>query len=101
MVFFGWIAEIGTVAPAIGFLGGMCMWLYIVFETFGGEAAGHARKLVSPASIQAFNYLRLIVGIGWIIYPAGFAYTYFGGGVHSESGVNALDVTYNLADFVN
>jgi len=103
MVAFGWLGEINVMQKLVAFCLGMVCWLYIVFETFSGEAAGYAAKLTSPASKQAFNSLRAIVSVGWIIYPAGYAFTYF---LSPEGGPSAfqmgtLNMVYNLADLVN
>ena len=46
---------------------------------------------------KAFNYLRLIVLIGWSIYPLGYVFGYLTGGIDS----NSLNFIYNFADFVN
>ena len=45
----------------------------------------------------AFSALRIIVTIGWAIYPLGYVFGYLTGGVDAES----LNVIYNLADFIN
>ena len=45
----------------------------------------------------AFGALRVIVTIGWAIYPLGYVFGYLAGGV--DSGM--LNLIYNLADFVN
>jgi len=106
MVMFGWLAEIDVMAKTVGFALGMACWLYIVYETFAGEAAMYASKLTSQASKDAFNYIRLIVAVGWTIYPLGFAIAYIIPGTlfrpHEEGPpYNPLNVLYNLADLVN
>jgi len=106
MVMFGWLAEIDVMAKVVGFALGCACWLYIVYETFAGEAAMYASKLTSQASKDAFNYIRLIVAVGWTIYPLGFAIAYIIPGTiirpHEEGPpYNPLNVLYNLADLVN
>jgi bacteriorhodopsin len=106
MVMFGWLAEIDVMAKVVGFALGCACWLYIVYETFSGEAAMYAAKLTSQASKDAFNYIRLIVAVGWTIYPLGFAIAYIIPGTlirpHEEGPpYNPLNVLYNLADLVN
>merc|ERR1712032_611270 len=55
-------------------------------------------NLILKAAKQSFNNMRVIVSLGWAIYPAG----YFLGQVNnSASAAQALNVTYNIADFVN
>ena len=39
MVIFGWLAEIDIQDKVSGFLCGCACWLYIVYETFSGEAS--------------------------------------------------------------
>ncbi len=46
---------------------------------------------------RGFFWLRLIVTVGWAIYPLGNFLTSFSG--FEDAG--ALNVTYNLADFLN
>ena len=41
--------------------------------------------------------MRLIVTVGWSIYPLGYLFGYLLGAVSDT----ALNVTYNIADFVN
>jgi len=38
MVAFGWLAEIDLMQKVVGFALGMACWLYIVYETYSGEA---------------------------------------------------------------
>jgi bacteriorhodopsin len=108
MVFFGWLAEINVMAKLVGFLLGMASWIYILYEVFQGEAAACAAK-ISPersASLAAFNTLKMIVSVGWSIYPIGFAIAYLcffdqPAGVLSGLAMAALNITYNLADLIN
>jgi len=106
MVMFGWLAEIDVLAKVVGFSLGCAGWLYIVYETFSGEAAAYAAKLQKQASRDAFNYIRLIVSVGWTIYPLGFAIAYIipGNTIRPDGEgppYNPLNVLYNLADLVN
>ena len=67
----------------------------IIWEIFGGEASKAAD---ANAGVKAaFNALRLIVLVGWAIYPLGYIFGYMMGSVDSGS----LNIIYNLADFVN
>jgi len=75
---------------------GFASWGYIIYEVFAGEASEISATQGTAASQRAFNALRLIVTVGWVIYPLGYLYGYAGGG-----DVDALNIIYNLADFVN
>jgi len=97
MLAFGYAGESGAINAWIGFFFGMCGWAFILFEIFAGESSAGAGKC-SDAVKQSFNNMRIIVSVGWAIYPAG----YFLGQVNRTQGAaQALNVTYNIADFVN
>merc|ERR1712028_300211 len=66
---------------------------------FAGESAkASGASNVSKAVQESFNNMRIIVSLGWAIYPAG----YFLGQINDSAGATqALNVTYNIADFVN
>merc|ERR1719163_2331584 len=80
----------------IGFIGGMCGWFFILAEIFAGEAGGMAGQC-SEAVATSFKNMRLIVTLGWSIYPLGYLFGYLLGSVSDD----ALNITYNIADFVN
>ncbi len=80
MLVAGYLGEIGSVNVWVGFVIGMLGWLYIIYEIFAGEASQINASKGSAASQKAFNALRLIVTIGWAIYPIGYVVGYTGGG---------------------
>jgi bacteriorhodopsin len=88
---------------------GTAAWLYIIFEIFAGEASKINAAQGTLASKKAFNALRLIVTLGWSIYPLGYVYGYIGGTEIDANGLvvlpqaraELLNIIYNLADFVN
>jgi bacteriorhodopsin len=96
MLVAGYLGEIGSVNVWVGFIVGMLGWLYIIYEIFAGEASQINASKGTAASQRAFNALRLVVTIGWAIYPIGYVVGYTGGG--SAEGINII---YNLADFIN
>merc|ERR1712050_362217 len=67
MLLFGYLGEIAVVPKLIGFIFGICGWIFILFETFAGEAGGTAKDC-SEAVSSAFSNMRLIVTVGWAIY---------------------------------
>ena len=86
MIVFGWMAEIDLLAKLVGFSGGMVCWLYILYEIFAGEASACAQNLIKNRAAQsAFNTLRLIVSVGWCIYPIGFGNSGFFHGSESAN----------------
>ena len=97
MLVFGYVGETGALNVTLAFVIAMAAWLYIVYEIFAGEASKANASSGNAAGQAAFNALRLIVTVGWAIYPLGYAIGYFGGGVDA----GALNLIYNVADFVN
>jgi bacteriorhodopsin len=96
MLFFGYLGEIYLLPAMVGFIGGLCGWFFILFEIFMGEAGGTAGDC-SEAVKTSFNNMRLIVTLGWSIYPLGYLFGYLLGAVDETF----LNVLYNIADFVN
>ena len=95
MVIGGYLGEAGYLSPMIGFIIGMIGWAVIIYEIFGGEASKAASATASVKS--AFNAMRIIVLVGWAIYPLGYVFGLMMGSVD----VNTLNGVYNIADFVN
>merc|ERR1712194_926704 len=81
-----------------GFVVGMLGWGVILYEIFAGEAGTVAFDASMNKYVQqSFSTMRLIVTAGWSIYPLGYFFGYLMGSVDDE----ALNLVYNLADFVN
>ena len=95
MLVFGFLGEATLLPYWPAFAIGMAGWLYIIYEIFAGEASQISAANGTAASQTAFNALRLIVTVGWAIYPIGYI---LGAG---EGGAAGLNLIYNLADFVN
>merc|ERR1719387_2555237 len=94
-----WRLMLGTVAMlAFGYLGesgGMNPWLgFFVGEA--GKAASAADK-ANPFIKSSYDTMRLIVTVGWSIYPLG----YFFGYLLRQWGDSPCNFTYNIADFIN
>jgi bacteriorhodopsin len=97
MLIGGYLGEAGYINALLGFIIGMAGWLYILYEVFSGEAGKAAAKSGNKGLSTAFGAMRMIVTIGWAIYPLGYVFGYLTGGVDAAS----LNVIYNLADFIN
>ena len=97
MLIGGYLGEAGYIQEFVGFIIGMAGWIYILFEIFSGEAGRAAAKGGNRAVATCFGAMRMIVTIGWAIYPLGYVFGYLAGGIDS----NTLNIIYNLADFVN
>jgi bacteriorhodopsin len=97
MLVGGYLGEAGYINSMLGFIIGMAGWIYILYEIFSGEAGKAAAKSGNKALVTAFGAMRMIVTVGWAIYPLGYVFGYLTGGVDA----NSLNVIYNLADFIN
>ena len=97
MLIGGYLGEAGYINATLGFIIGMAGWVYILYEVFSGEAGKAAAKSGNKALVTAFGAMRMIVTVGWAIYPLGYVFGYLTGGVDA----NSLNVVYNLADFIN
>ncbi len=97
MVFVRYLGEAEYMHATLAFLIGLVFWLYILGELYFGqmdEAVG--ASLAVPVQ-RGYFWLRLIMTIGWAIYPLGNFLTSFGGYVDT----GAISVAYNLAEILN
>ena len=92
-----YLGEAGFTHAALSFLIGIVGWLYILGECFFGRMNEIVDSSDDEALQRGYFWLRLIVTIGWAIYPLSDFIVNFAGG--ADGGGRA--VAYNLADFIN
>jgi len=98
MLACGYCGEIKAFPAWPAFAGGLAGWGFILFEIFAGEAGGKVKDgACSEAVATSFNNMRMIVTVGWSIYPLGYLFGYLLGSVSEVY----LNVIYNIADMVN
>ncbi|MBX6321363.1 MAG: bacteriorhodopsin [Rhodospirillaceae bacterium] len=97
MILTRYMGEVRFMNPTLGFLIGIAAWLYILGEVFFGRLGDISAKSGDDITQTAFFWLRLIVTIGWAVYPLCNFIASFAGGVDEGK----LSIVYNLADFVN
>jgi bacteriorhodopsin len=97
MLIGGYLGEAGYIQAFVGFIILIAGWIYILFELFSGEAGKAASKGGNRPLSNAFAAMRMIVTIGWAIYPLGYLFGFLSNGINP----NTLNIIYNLADFVN
>jgi len=98
MLAFGYIGETTPGFEWPGFILGMCGWGFILYEIFAGESSTASKDpKVSEAVRKSFGNMRIIVSLGWSIYPLG----YFLGFLTGVASAVFLNVVYNIADLVN
>ena len=86
--------------PIVGlmsFLIGIVFWLYILGELYFGQMDEAVSGAENDAMQRGYFWLRIIVTVGWAIYPLGSFIVSFT--AYVDDG--RLSLTYNLADFVN
>jgi len=97
MLIGGYLGEAGYIPATLGFVIFMAGWIYVLYEIFSGEAGKAAAKSGNKSFSTAFSALRMIVTLGWAIYPLGYVFGNLTGGIDE----NSLNVIYNLSDFIN
>ena len=97
MVIGGYLGEAEIWPKMLGFVIWIAGWIYVLYEIFSGEAGRSAAKSGNKSFATAFSALRMIVTIGWAVYPLGYVFGTVTGGVDA----NSLNVIYNLADLIN
>ena len=97
MLASGYAGEAKFVAPMAGFVFGMAGWGFILFEIFMGPAGQAAGQQSNKYVQSSFNTMRVIVTVGWSIYPMGHFFGFLLGQVNAD----LLNLVYNLADFAN
>jgi bacteriorhodopsin len=74
----------------------MAFWLYVLGEMYFGAMSDAVRRSSRPIRLGYF-WVRLILTIGWAIYPI----LHFVDVVIGAGHVPGVIVLYTLADFVN
>jgi sensory rhodopsin len=92
-----YMGEVDFMNPTLGFLIGIAGWLYILGEIFFGRLSEINTKSANETVRTGFFWLRLIVTVGWAVYPLCNFVASFAGGVDE----GRLSIVYNLADFIN
>jgi sensory rhodopsin len=97
MVFVRYLGEADYMNATLAFLIGLVFWLYVLGELFFGRMDDAVREAEGDHVRRGYFWLRLIVTIGWAIYPLGNFLTAFAG----IPDTGALSIAYNLADILN
>ena len=90
MILFGFLGETKIMNRMQAFALGMVFWLYIIYELFYGEASELMNETSDESVKFTFKWLRIIVTLGWSIYPIGYLLNNYN-----------MNLVYNLGDFVN
>ena len=98
MLVGGLLGEMGTINEVVGFVIGMIGWLYVIYLIFAGGAAKASSESGNQAVQSAFNSMKLIVLVGWAIYPIGYI---IGNMIDVTNGTQTMNIIYNFADLIN
>ena len=97
MVLARYMGETDLLYPTLGFLIGLILWLYVLGELYFGRMAEiNAQSASDPVRLGYF-WLRLVVTVGWALYPLSYLIVRLGNG----ADVTKMSVIYNLADLIN
>jgi sensory rhodopsin len=97
MVLARYMGEMDLLYPTLGFLIGLILWLYLLGEAYFGRMAEINAESGSDPVRLGFFWMRLILTIGWALYPLAYLIVRLGNG----ADVGKLMVIYNLADLIN
>ncbi len=97
MVLARYLGEANLMYPTLGFLIGLACWLYVLGEVFFGRMAEVSARSSNFSVHRGYFWMRLIISIGWAVYPLCYFIVGFAGGVSPGK----LSVVYNLSDLVN
>ncbi len=81
--------ELGS---TVWFIIGMAGWGYILYALWQGDVK-QASESGSDGVKFAFGAMRMIVTVGWAIYPVGY--------LIGADNLDAMNIIYNIADLVN
>ncbi|MBJ28732.1 MAG: hypothetical protein CMB61_01565 [Euryarchaeota archaeon] len=87
----------GDSSTEIWFVIGLSGWGYILYALWQGDVKD-ASESASEGVKFAFDAMRLIVTVGWAIYPLGYM---MGNDMISGMGTDDMNILYNIADLVN
>ena len=93
----GYLGEAGHIPSMLGFTILVAGWIYILYEVFSGDAGKLAAKSGNKAMVVAYGSMRMIITIGWAIYPFGYIFGFLTGGLDNIS----INVIYNAVDLLN
>lgn len=96
MVLCRYLGDARIFNPTLGVLLSMGFWLYILGEMYFGAMAEAVRKASRPIRFGYF-WVRLILTIGWAIYPL----LHFVDVVIGAGHIRSIVVLYTLADLIN
>lgn len=96
MVLSRYLGDAGIFNGTLGVLLSIAFWLYILGEMYFGAMATYVRK-ASPAMRMGYFWIRLIMTIGWAIYPI----LYFVDVVIGAGHARPIIVLYTIADLLN
>ena len=97
MLVAGFAGEVNPAYVVSGFVVGMLGWIWIMYEIFMGEASKINAASGNAIAQKAYGAMRMLVTVGWAIYPLGYVLGYFMGATDPDT----LNLWYNIADLWN
>jgi len=97
MLTAGFAGEVNPDYLVSGFVVGMLGWFWIMYEIFIGEASRINAASGNAIAQKAYSAMRMLVTVGWAVYPLGYVFGYFMGATDPDT----LNLIYNVADLWN
>ena len=97
VVLAAYLGSSENIPSMVGYVISIGGWIYILYEIFSGEAGRAVAKSGNKPMVSAYVSMRMIVTVGWAIYPLGYIFGYITNSVDN----NLLNIIYNFADFIN
>ncbi|WP_397543883.1 bacteriorhodopsin [Roseovarius salis] len=98
MVFGRWLGDAGFFNPTLGALLSIGFWLYILGEMYFGAMAEAVRK-ASRAVKLGYFWIRLLMTVGWAIYPI-LHFVDVVIGVGQSGGIIVLYSTFDMVNLI-
>ena len=97
VVLAAYLGSSENIPSMVGYIISIGGWIYILYEIFSGEAGRAVAKSGNKPMVSAYVSMRMIVTVGWAIYPLGYIFGY----ITNSLDNNLLNIIYNIADFIN
>tara|TARA_B100001123_G_C15103231_1_gene944410 strand:- start:80 stop:817 length:738 start_codon:yes stop_codon:yes gene_type:complete len=97
VVLAAYLGSSENIPSMVGYVISIGGWIYILYEIFSGEAGRAVAKSGNKPMVSAYVSMRMIVTVGWAIYPLGYIFGY----ITNSLDNNLLNIIYNIADFIN
>ena len=76
VVLAAYLGSSENIPSMVGYVISIGGWIYILYEIYSGEAGRAVAKSGNKPMVSAYVSMRMIVTVGWAIYPLGYIFGY-------------------------